>query len=165
MTNSDPAGAGTDPLSSRTRARRPLKTVAAWLALMLGAFGAHRFYLYGWRDTRAWLYLPPTLIGGFGVLRMRALGQDDGLAAVLIPLLGLSVSAAMLAAIVLALTSDESWQQRHHPQQPPRATGWGAVLAAMAGLFIGAAVLMSTIAFGGQRFFEWQLENTPSQIR
>jgi hypothetical protein len=38
------------------------------------------------------------------------------------------------------------------------ATGWGPVLAAIAALLVGGAVLMGTIAFSGQRFFEWQFE-------
>ena len=137
------------------------KTVAAWLALLLGAFGAHRLYLRGMRDHRAWLhvwlYALPALVGLVGVWRMRVLGQEDRLAWLLIPLLGLSLSAAMLAAIVIALTPDEKWDARHNPGQPVRATAWGAVLAAIVGLLIGGAVLMGTVAFGGQRFFEWQL--------
>jgi len=137
------------------------KTLAAWLALLLGAFGAHRFYLYGWADRLAWLYLPPTLLGLWGVWRMRELGQDDHLAWLLIPLLGLALSAAMLAAIVLALTADEKWAVRHNPGHEVVSTGWGAVLAAIAALALGGAVLMGTIAFGLQKLFEWQLEPSP----
>ena len=37
------------------------KTLATWLAVIGGAFGAHRFYLHGWRDLIAWLYPLPTL--------------------------------------------------------------------------------------------------------
>ena len=37
------------------------------------------------------------------------------------------------------------------------------VLAAIAGLLVGGAVLMGTIAFGGQKFFEWQLEAEQAQ--
>ena len=31
------------------------KTLTTWLTLLLGAFGLHRFYLYGSRDAIAWL--------------------------------------------------------------------------------------------------------------
>lgn len=143
-----PDPAGTSPRS---------KTLAAWLALLLGPLGAHRFYLHGWHDRPGWLHLPPTLAGLYGVLRMRALGQDDRLAEVLVPLLGLSISAAMIAGIVYALTPDEKWDARHNPGRPVTATGWGPVLAAIAGLLVGGAVLMGTIAYSGQKFFEWQL--------
>ena len=144
------------PLPPRYRS----KTTAAWLALLLGSLGAHRLYLHGLRDRRAWLYPLPTLVGLAGVLRMRNEGPDDGLSALLVPLLGITLSIAMLAAIVIALTPDEKWDARYNPQQAVHATAWGPVLAAMAGLFVGAAVLLSTIAFGGQRFFEWQAEST-----
>jgi hypothetical protein len=143
------------PLSARYRS----KTVAAWLALLLGSLGAHRLYLHGLRDPRAWLYPVPTLLGLAGVLRMRQLGLDDGWAAMLVPLLGLSLSAAMLAAIVMALTPDEQWDARYNPTLSTHPTGWAPVLAAMAGLFVGAAVLLSTVAFSGQRYFEWQAES------
>lgn len=138
------------------------KTLAAWLALLAGALGAHRFYLHGWRDALGWLLWPPTLAGAAGVLRMRALGQDDQLAWLLIPLLGLTLSLGALAAIVHALTPDEKWDARHNPGRAGAATGWGAVLAAIAGLFLGGIVLMGTITFGIQKFFEWQLAPPPA---
>jgi hypothetical protein len=138
--------------------RRKSKTWAAWLALLLGGLGAHRLYLYGWRDRKAWLYVPPTLLGLAGAVRMRNLGLDDGLSMLMVPWVGLSLSVAMLAAITMALMPDEKWDARHNAGQPGRAAGWGAVFAAVVGLFTGAVLLLSTIAFGGQRFFEWQLE-------
>ncbi len=131
------------------------KTLATWLALLGGAFGLHRFYLHGWRDAVGWLYPVPTLLGLAGLQRMRAFGQDDRVAWVLIPLLGLALSAAMLTAIVYGLTSDDKWAARH--RQPLQATGWAPVLGVIAALLIGASVLMGTVAFSGQRFFEWQL--------
>lgn len=137
------------------------KTIAAWLALLLGTLGVHRLYLYGLRDRLAWCHLLPTAIGLFGVLRMRTLGQDDRLSWLLIPLLGLVISLAMLTAIVHALTPDETWDARHNPGHAVVPTGWGAVLAAIAALMVGGAVLMGTIAFSGEKFFEWELEDRP----
>jgi len=133
------------------------KTLAAWLTVVLGALGAHRLYLYGRHDRLAWAWPLPSLLGLWGVLRLRALGQDDRLAWLLIPLLGLMLSLAMLTAIVYALTPDEQWDARHNPGQPVRATGWGPVLAAIVALMLGGAALMGTVAYGGQKFFEWQL--------
>jgi TM2 domain-containing membrane protein YozV len=132
------------------------KSIAAWLALTLGTLGAHRFYLHGWRDVGAWLHVPPTLLGLAGVIRLRNLGQDDQVAWFLIPMLGLMLSLAMLTAIVYALTPDERWAAKHH--QPVVDTTWAPVFAAVLSLFFGGAVLMGTIAYGGQKFFEWQLE-------
>ena len=139
------------------------KTLATWMAVVGGTLGLHRFYLYGWRDLPGWLFPLPTLLGLAGVQRMRAFGQDDGAASLLIPLLGLSISAAMLTAIVYGLTSDETWAQRHNPGQPPQPTGGAPVLGVILALLLGASVLMGTVAFGGQRFFEWQLEQSAAR--
>lgn len=137
------------------------KTVATWLAVLGGTLGLHRFYLHGWRDVWGWLYPWPTLIGLAGVQRMRAFGQDDHVAWVLIPILGLSITAAMLTAIVYGLTPDERWSARHNPGQPVQRTGWLPVLGVIVALLVGASVLMGTVAFSGQHFFEWQMEPPP----
>jgi hypothetical protein len=141
------------------------KTLAAWLALLLGALGLHRIYLHGTRDRLAWLHPLPTAAGLLGVERLLTLGQDDRLAWLLIPLLGLMISQAMLCAIVYALTPDEKWDARHNPSHPVHATGWGPVLAAIAALMIGGAVLMGTLTYGIQKFFEWQLQGTVEDLR
>ena len=52
---------------------------------------------------------------------MRELGADDRLAWVLIPLLGLTLAAAMLSAIVYGLTPDENWNARFNPRRPAAA--------------------------------------------
>lgn len=132
------------------------KTLAAWLAALGGTLGLHRLYLNGPRDAWAWLHLPPTLLGLAGVVRMRNLGVDDTVSWLLIPVLGLVISVAMLTAIVYALTPDEKWDATRNPGQAPRATGWGAVLAAVFALLVGGGVFMGTVAFSGQKFFEWQ---------
>ncbi|KPF50858.1 hypothetical protein IP87_03295 [beta proteobacterium AAP121] len=133
------------------------KTLATWLALLLGTLGIHRFYLHGAKDLLGWLHPLPTLLGLAGVVRMQNLGQDDRTAWLLIPVFGLMFSLAMLTAIVYALTPDEKWDARHNPGQPGRGTRWGPVLAAIVALLLGGGVLMGTIAFGGQKFFEWQM--------
>lgn len=133
------------------------KSIATWIALMGGSLGLHRFYLHGGRDWIGWLLPLPTLAGLVGVVRMRELGQDDRLAWLLIPVLGLAWSATLLTAIVYGLTPDERWDARHNPGQPVRSTGWGPVLGVILALLLGGIVLMGTIAFSGQKFFEWQL--------
>lgn len=135
---------------------RRSKTLATWIALAGGAFGLHRFYLHGARDLLAWLHPLPTLAGLLGVLRVRELGQDDHLAWLLLPLLGLMISTGLVTAIVYGLTPDARWAARHEPGHPPRATGWGPVLGVMLALLLAGIVLMSTIAYATQKFFEWQ---------
>jgi hypothetical protein len=132
------------------------KTIATWLALLLGSLGAHRFYLYGRRDKLAWLYPLPTLLGLVGAMRMQNLGQDDQAAWLLIPMLGLMLSISMLTAIIYGLTPDERWAERHNPGQPVQPTGWGPVIGVVIALLMGGTVLVSTLAFGGQMFFEYQ---------
>jgi hypothetical protein len=134
------------------------KTLAAWLGLLGGIFGLHRFYLYGLRDRWAWLHPWPTLLGLYGVYRMHELGQDDQLAWLLIPILGLMVAGAMLATILNGLTPDDRWNARFNPDGPQHRTGWAAVMAVVLALLIGGAVLMATIAFSGQHYFEYQIE-------
>ena len=136
------------------------KTVAAWLALLGGGLGLHRFYLHGPRDILGWLLPLPTLLGLWGVLRMQANGVDDRLSWVLLPLLGLTLAGTMLAAIVYGLTPDERWNARYNAGAARQhETGWLTILAVIAALMVGATVLMATIAFGGQRFFEVQAES------
>ena len=134
------------------------KTLATWLACIAGAFGAHRFYLHGPRDLLAWLHPWPTLAGLYGIHRVQSLGQDDHLSWLLLPLLGLMVAQACLFAIVYGLTPDARWDARHNAGGPAHPTGWGPVLGVIAALMIGATALMATIAFSGQRFFEWQVD-------
>ena len=143
-------------LPARAAPRYRSKTLATWIAVLFGALGGLRFYMHGLRDVAGWLHLPPTLVGLWGAWRMHTLGQDDRLAAVLVPVLGLMLSWAMLWAIVTALTPDPRWDERYNAGLAPRATGWGPVLGAVLALMLGGIVLMGTIAFAGQRFFEWQ---------
>jgi hypothetical protein len=134
------------------------KTLATWIAIVGGVLGLHRFYLFGLRDGWGWLHPLPALLGLIGVQRMRQLGQDDRLAWLMIPLLGLVLSVSMLMAIIYALTPDEAWNARYNPGGPPSRSGWAAIIGAALALFVGAGVLIATIAFSGQHFFEYQLE-------
>lgn len=136
------------------------KTLATWLACLAGALGAHRFYLYGARDLWAWLHCVPTLAGLYGIHRVQTLGQDDQWSWLLLPLLGLMVAQACFFAILYGLTADAVWDVKRNPGQAPRNTRWLPVLGVIAALMIGATALMATIAFGGQRFFEWQVEES-----
>jgi len=82
------------------------KTFTTWLALVLGAFGLHRFYLYGSRDAIAWLMPIPTALGVYGFERVAEYGLDDVLSWWLLPLLGFHLAAVCLTAIVYGLAHD-----------------------------------------------------------
>ncbi len=142
-------------MNARPRAGYKSKTLATWIAIGGGALGLHRFYLHGLGDRWGWLFPLPTLLGAIGVQRALALGQDDHLSWLLIPLLGVSLSVAMMSAIVFALTPDERWNARFNEGAPISRTGWATVTGAALALLLGAGVLMATVAFSGQRFFEY----------
>ena len=132
------------------------KTLATWVALIGGSLGLHRFYLHGFRDRWGWLFIWPSLVGLYGVQRMRHLGGDDHLAWALIPLLGVMVAIGMLSAIVYGLTPDERWNARFNPTGPQHRMGWATVIGIVIALVVGGGVLMATLAFSAQRYFEWR---------
>lgn len=132
------------------------KALATWIALVGGTLGLHRFYLHGLRDVWGWLHPVPTVLGWIGVQRALQFGQDDRLSWLLIPFLGVVLSGTMLMAIVYALTPDDRWNARYNPAGPASRTGWAVVIGAALALLVGAAALMATVAFSGQRFFEYQ---------
>jgi len=131
--------------------------LATWVAVLGGFLGLHRFYLRGLSDPWGWVHAAAAFLGLMGIQRVRSLGVDDAAATFLMPLLGLSISAAMLAAIVHGLTPDERWAQRHHPDIGVVPSGWGPVLGVVLALMLGATALMATVAFAGQRLFEAML--------
>jgi len=138
------------------------KTLAAWLAFLGGPFGLHRFYLYGTSDMLAWLLPIPTALGLYGLGRAQKYGLDDPLSWVLIPLLGFTISGCALTAIVYALTATEKWNARFNPTASADAaagqTQWVTVGAVVLSLLFGATVLMSSIVFSFQHYFEFQIE-------
>ena len=135
------------------------KTLATWLALIGGSIGLHRFYLHGFRDLFGWMFVVPSAIGLYGVQRMRHLGPDDHLAWALIPFLGAVLSIAMLSAIVYGLTPDEKWNARFNLEGPQHLMNWATVIGVATALIVGGGVLMATLAFGAQRYFEYEAES------
>jgi hypothetical protein len=141
---------------------RKNKTLAVWLALLGGMLGLHRFYLRGLGDWVGWLHPIPAALGLWGVDRVLLYGQDDKLSWLLIPLLGATISASCLMAIVYALTDREKWNRQFNPQLPADAvsggTNWLTIGALVAALLMGTIALMGSLAFGFQRYFEYQVE-------
>jgi len=138
------------------------KTLAAWLAFLGGALGLHRFYLHGFRDVLGWLLPIPTALGLYGIERIQQFGQDDRLSWLLVPLLGFTLAGCCLAAIYYGLMSREAWNARYNPGAPPEAeaggTRWATVFAIVVSLMVGAGILMASLAFSFQRYFESQVE-------
>lgn len=135
------------------------KTTTAWLAFTLGIFGAHRFYLRGWGDTLGWFLPIPTALGLYGIERARTYGLDDAASWLLIPCVGFVFAACALTAIVYGLMSQELWNayMGYPADAGAGRTHWGTVIAVILSLLIGASVLMSSIVFSFQRYFEYQI--------
>jgi hypothetical protein len=138
------------------------KTLAVWLALLGGTLGLHRFYLRGLGDWVGWLHPVPAALGWLGVDRVLTYGQDDKLSWVLIPLLGITVAASCLMAIIYALTEKEKWNQQFNPTLAAGAstggTNWLTIGALVFALLLGTIAFMGSLAFGVQRYFEYQIE-------
>ena len=138
------------------------KTTAAWLTFIGGPLGLHRFYLFGLWDTLGWLLPIPTALGIYGMERVQQNGLDDMASWWLIPLLGFTMAACALNAIVYALMTPQDWNAKFNPDADPEAaagqTNWATIGAIVVSLLIGATVLMSSIVFSFQRYFEYQIE-------
>jgi hypothetical protein len=137
------------------------KTIATWLAFLLGQTGLHRFYLFGLKDGWGWAHLAAAGIGWYGVYRARSLGQDDHAAWLLVPVLGFVLAATAITAIYYGLSSMEKWNAAHNPQQldaPAGQTNWLVIGAVVFSVLMGATALMSSLAFSFQRYFEYQIE-------
>lgn len=127
------------------------KASAAWLAVLLGALGAHRFYLHGFKDPWAHLHWLATLAALWGLRDLERLGTNAPDLAWALPLGSAVVAAGALQGIVLALCSDERWEARFGQ---PNSSNWGSVLAAVFGLLGGGICLMTAIVYAAQRYFE-----------
>jgi hypothetical protein len=138
------------------------KTLAAWLTFLGGPLGLHRFYLFGFSDVLGWLLPLPTALGVYGMNRALTYGQDDSLSWVLIPFLGFTVAGCALNAIIYGLKSPEQWNAQFNPEADDNAaagqTQWLTIGAVALSLLLGTTVLMSSIVFSFQRYFEFQIE-------
>ncbi|MCL4775106.1 MAG: TM2 domain-containing protein [Burkholderiaceae bacterium] len=122
------------------------KTVAGALALFAGPLGAHRLYL----GARGWWVHPLLSLPAMAIaLRAEPWYRHPGF------FLAAAVAlAAMLEAIVICLTPDAKWDaQRNAGSRRHSASGWPAVLIAMASLILGATLMMSVLAIALETAF------------
>ncbi|TEA77573.1 hypothetical protein ERE07_14370 [Allopusillimonas ginsengisoli] len=113
--------------------------IAAWLASLLGLFGAHWWYL-GRRG--AWAV---TLFGVLmlAIAHLYPVWWDNPPFLVLI----IPITAGFIESLILALKPDAWFDARYNPGSGQQTqTGWNAVLAAIFATFVGAMVLMFGIA-------------------
>jgi hypothetical protein len=138
------------------------KTFAVWLTFFGGPLGLHRFYLKGFTDVLGWLLPIPTALGWLGIQRAWELGQDDVLSWLLIPMLGFTIAGCALNAIIYGLMATEKWNAKFNPTiestNPSGQTQWLTIFGVASALLIGTTVLMASIVFSFQRYFENQIE-------
>ncbi len=138
------------------------KTLATWLTFFGGPLGLHRFYLRGLGDLWGWLLPMPTALGLYGIERVMQFGQDDLMSWWLIPLLGFNIAGCALNAIVYGLMSRERWNARYNPTAAADAvagqTTWLTIGGVALSLLLGTGILMSSIVFSMQRYFEYQIQ-------
>jgi len=124
-----------------------IKSLAALLAFLLGAFGVHRLYL---GQPRWWLPLAVTALMLPLLIGVRNWYQTPAFFIAMVP-----VVAGFIEALVLALMSDEKFDARFNAQTERRNnSGWDAVLVAIATLLVGTTALMTTIVLLFQTIFE-----------
>ena len=140
------------------------KTIAAWLTFLGGPLGLHRFYLRGLGDTLGWALPIPTALGLYGLGRIKEFGLDDIWGPVLIPMLGFTVAGCALTAIVYGLMTPEKWNAKFNPaasvDSSSGSTNWLTIGAVVVSLFFGMTVLVSSIVYSFQSYFEHQIEES-----
>jgi hypothetical protein len=138
------------------------KTLAAWLAFLGGPLGLHRFYLHGLADPMGWALPIPTALGLYGIERVQRYGLDDPWSWVLVPILGFTIAGCALMAIVYGLMPREQWNGRFNrsasDDAAPGATSWFTIAAVVLSLLAGTGVLMASIVYSFQHYFEYQIE-------
>jgi hypothetical protein len=138
------------------------KTLACWLSLLGGPFGLARFYMFGLRDSIGWALLLMSLLGLYGFERAQSFGLDDPLSWWLVPLLGMSIAISAIHTLYWGLLSHTDWNQRYNPEADSEAsvgrTNWLTVGALVLSMMVGATALISSLAYGFQRYFESQIE-------
>ena len=118
--------------------------------------------MFGRRDSVGWALLLMSLLGIYGFERAQSFGLDDPLSWWLVPLLGLSIAISALHTLYWGLMPTERWNSLYNPNASSDAlsgkTHWLTVMALVLSLMVGTTALLSSLAYGFQRYFESQIE-------
>jgi TM2 domain-containing membrane protein YozV len=117
------------------------KTVATLLALLLGGFGIHRFYLKPGADRIGLLHLCCLPVTGilYGAVKPHPFY-------IVLPLL-VSYIVGFVEALVIGLTSDEKWDAQYNAHSGRESrSNWVLVLLLVVTMLVATTVLIGTIA-------------------
>jgi hypothetical protein len=120
------------------------KTVATFLALLLGSIGLHRFYLGGLSDRWGWLHAVSLPVSAWLLLS----NPELPLLVNTLPLV-ISLLTASIETFVLGLMPDEKWDARYNPASGITSDSrWPIALMMVVNLFCGATLLLAVLARG-----------------
>jgi TM2 domain-containing membrane protein YozV len=117
------------------------KTVATLLALLLGGFGIHRFYLKPGADRIGLLHLCCLPVTGilYGAVKPHPFY-------IVLPLL-VSYIVGFVEALVIGLTPDEKWDAQYNMHSGRQSrSNWVLVLLLVITMLVATTVLIGTIA-------------------
>ena len=117
------------------------KTVATLLALLLGGFGIHRFYLKPGADRIGLLHLCCLPVTGilYGAVKPHPFY-------IVLPLL-VSYIVGFVEALVIGLTPDEKWDAQYNARSGQQTrSNWVLVLLLVITMLVATTVLIGTIA-------------------
>jgi TM2 domain-containing membrane protein YozV len=117
------------------------KTVATLLALLLGGFGIHRFYLKPGADRIGLLHLCCLPVTGilYGAVKPHPFY-------IVLPLL-VSYIVGYVEALVIGLTPDEKWDAQYNAHSGRESrSNWVLVLLLVVTMLVATTVLIGTIA-------------------
>jgi TM2 domain-containing membrane protein YozV len=117
------------------------KTVATLLALLLGGFGIHRFYLKPGADRIGLLHLCCLPVTGilYGAVKPHPFY-------IVLPLL-VSYIVGFVEALVIGLTPDEKWDAQYNAHSGQQThSNWVLVLLLVITMLVATTVLIGTIA-------------------
>jgi hypothetical protein len=118
------------------------KTLATFLALVLGGVGAHRFYLKGGVDRLGLLHVCSIPVTGL----VYGLGRAPNPFWVLLPLL-VSYIVGFIEGLVIGLTPDEKWDAAYNAASGKQSrSNWMVAVLLVLTLMVGATALIATIA-------------------
>ncbi len=118
------------------------KTLATFLAVVLGGVGAHRFYLRGSLDKLGLIHLTSVPITG---LVYGLAPEADGFFKIL-PLL-LSYVVGFVEALVIGVTADEKWDAAFNANSGKRSDSkWYLALLLVVTMLLGTTTLIGTMS-------------------